>query len=87
MIYIEPNKVDENANQIERLGGQMQTKMQEIDAKVKSIRSDWQDAVQETYDADFAKLVQSFESFIEIIPPYAKEAHEHADKMRRLGQG
>lgn len=87
MIYIEPNRVDENANQIENLGRQMSSKMQEINAKVKSLRNDWQDAVQENYDADFAKLVQNFEQFMEVIPPYAKEAHDHADQMRRIGKG
>ena len=85
MIYIEPNKVDENASQIEKLGVQMQEKMQEVNAKVKSLRADWQDAVQEDYDAEFAKLVESFERFAETIPSYTKEAHAHADQMRSIG--
>lgn len=85
MIYIDPNKVDENANEIERLGTQMKAKMEEVNSKVKSLRADWQDDVQVDYDAEFAKLVASFESFSEIIPSYAAEAHAHADTMRRIG--
>ena len=85
MIYIDPNKVDENANEIERLGTQMKAKMEEVNSKVKSLRADWQDDVQVDYDAEFAKLVASFESFSENIPSYAAEAHAHADTMRRIG--
>ena len=85
MIYIEPNKVDANADQITKLSTQMQKKMNEINATVKSLKADWQDAVQENYDEAFAKLVQSFESFTALIPNYANEAHAHADQMRRIG--
>ncbi len=85
MIYIEPNKVDSNADQITKLGTQMQQKMQEINSTVKSLKADWQDAVQENYDEEFAKLVQSFESFTAQIPNYANEAHAHAEQMRLIG--
>lgn len=87
MIYIEPNKVDDYANQIENLGRQMQKKMAEVDSMVKSLRADWQDAVQEDYDTKFAKLSQLFQEFTEVIPPYANDAHEHAGLMRRIGNG
>lgn len=85
MIYIEPNKVDENATEIERLGKNMKAKMEEVNEKVKSLRADWQDDAQVDYDANFAKLVAVFDSFSEIIPNYAAEAHAHADNMRRIG--
>lgn len=85
-IYIEPNKVDENATMIENLGKRMRTKMEEVNAKVKSLRADWQDDVQVDYDAEFSKLVSSFESFAETIPSYAAQARAHAEQMRRIGQ-
>ena len=84
-IYIEPNKVDEHASEIEKLGTKMRAQMEEVNSKVKSLRADWQDDVQVDYDAEFSKLVASFESFAETIPSYAAEAHAHADSMRRIG--
>ena len=85
MILIDPNKVDENANEIEKLGKQMRDQMEEVNSKVKSLSADWQDAVQVDYDAAFANLVAIFNSFAELIPEYAAEAHAHADTMRRIG--
>ena len=87
MLYIDPNKVDENANQITSLGAKMQTAMNEVHAKVKSLSADWQDTVQVDYDAEFTKLANSFVSFAETLPSYAQEAHAHADQMRRIGNG
>lgn len=85
MILIDPNKVDENANQIEALAKQMKTQMDEVWEKVKSLRNDWQDDVQVDFDSQFQKLVESFTSFTEQIPTYTAAAHEHADEMRRIG--
>lgn len=84
-IYIEPNKVDENADEIVKLGKKMLSQMEEVNSRVKSLRADWQDDVQVDYEAEFAKLKGSFESFAEVIPSYAAEAHAHAESMRRIG--
>ncbi len=85
-IFIDPNKVDENASEIESLCTRMKAQMEEVNAKVKSLRADWQDDVQTDYDAEFAKLAAAFDSFSECIPSYAAEAHAHAASMRRIGQ-
>ena len=85
-ILIDPAKVHDNASQIENLGLKMHEKMNEVNVKVKALSADWQDQKQQTYDADFAKLMQNFESFAEIIPSYAKEAHAHADQMSLIGK-
>ena len=85
-IYIDPNKVDENANEIERLGKAMKVKMEEVNAKVTSLRADWQDDSQADYDAEFKKLTESFNSLTESIPRYVSNAHTHAEEMRRIGK-
>ena len=85
MIMIEPQKVHDNANEIESLAKQMKTTMDELWEKVKSLRADWQDEVQTDFDSQFAKLAESFQSFTEQIPSYTAAAHKHADDMKRIG--
>lgn len=85
-IKISPEAVRQHASELESLGKKMQTTMGQVDTKVKGLRADWKDAVQETYDAEFERLKQTFDSFVESsIPSYAREAKDHADAMERIG--
>ncbi len=85
-IKITPEAVRELASELETLGKNMQATMNQVDAKVKGLRADWQDAVKENYDAEFEQLKQGFDSFVESsIPAYAREARDHADAMERIG--
>ena len=87
MIKIDPNKVEEYAQEIEDLGGKMKSKMAELDAKVKSLRADWQDDAMNNYDQSFTKLQNEFDSLAAAIPQFAEEARQHAQAMRKIGQG
>lgn len=86
IIKIAPGAVRQHASEIETLGKQMQTTMEAVNTTVKALRADWKDAVHEDFDAEFERLKQGFDSFVESsIPGYAKEATHHADEMERIG--
>ena len=85
-IYIDPNKVEEKAGEIENTGKLIGTTMEEVNALVKSLGADWQDEVQVDYANAFNKLKEAYESFSKVIPSYAAEARSHAETMRRIGK-
>ena len=85
-VFMDPGKLEEKANRIETLSKEMKTKMNEVNASVKSLRTDWEDDVQVDYEAEFTKLVNSFEGFANTIPAYAQTARDHAENMRRIGR-
>ena len=85
IIVMVPERVDEYANEIERLGRDMKAKMEEVHLKVKGLEKDWKDNVQIDYEAEFSKVAESFSSLSSEIPKYAAKAHEHADNLRRIG--
>lgn len=86
-VIINPDRVDELAEQLTKHQNDMVAKMDDVDNNVISMRNCWEDAVKVDYDNDFKKLDQEFKEFSEQIPDIAKQYHDHAEQMRRIGGG